>query len=195
MPARLAPVIAAMIVVSPAIAQQNGDWIADHKTGCKVWDPYPSSGQSIIWTGDCASGLAQGHGTLQWFHDGKSGERDEGEFKDGKQHGRGVRVFTNGSRYEGDFKDGKREGYGVEVYADGGRYEGGWKDNVFEGRGVAILANGNRFDGEFHGGKPNGQGTYKAKNGTISGIWTNGCFKDGDVEVTFLAAKAVCGFK
>lgn len=195
MPTRLALVIAALIAVSPAVAQSNGDWIADQRTGCKVWDAYASPGQSITWTGDCANGLAQGHGTLQWFNDGKPGERDEGEFKDGQQQGRGVRVFSNGARYEGDFKNGKREGQGVEVYAGGGRYEGGWKDNVFEGHGVAILANGNRFEGEFHAGKPNGQGTYQTKNGTVAGNWTNGCLKEGGVEVTFMASKAACGFK
>ena len=58
MPTRLALFIAAMIVVSPAFAQPSGDWIADQKTGCKVWDPYPSSGQSIAWTGDSGNGLA-----------------------------------------------------------------------------------------------------------------------------------------
>ena len=104
-------------------------------------------------------------------------------------------MFSNGARYEGDFTNGKREGYGVEVYAGGGRYEGGWKDNYFEGHGIMILANGNRFEGEFHAGKPNGQGTSTAKNGTVSGNWTEGCFKEGSVEATFMATKATCGFK
>jgi hypothetical protein len=195
MPARLTLVIAALSVVPPVFAQPSGDWIADQKTGCKVWDPYRSPSQSITWSGDCANGLAQGRGTLQWLNEGKPGERDEGEFKDGKQHGRGVRAFTNGARYEGDFRNGKREGHGIEEYGNGSRYEGEWKDNTFEGHGVATLTNGNRFEGEFHAGKPNGQGSYKAKNGIVSGNWTNGCFKDGDVEATFMATKAMCGFK
>ncbi len=200
MPTRLALVIVAAIVASPALAssalaQPNGDWIADPKTNCKVWDPYFSPSQSITWTGDCANGLAQGRGTLQWFNNGKAGERDEGEFKDGRQQGRGVRVFSNGARYEGEFNNGKREGYGVEVFADGGRYEGGWKENTFDGHGVGTLANGNRFEGEFRAGKPNGQGTYKAKAGTVSGNWVNGCLKEGDIEVAFMTSKAACGFK
>jgi hypothetical protein len=195
MPARLALAVAAILVQSSVVAQPTGDWIADPKTGCKVWNPYPGPGQSIAWTGDCTDGLAQGRGTLQWFKDGKPGERDEGEFNGGKQDGRGVRVFTNGARYEGDFKNGKREGYGVEVYAGGGRYEGRWKDNIFEGHGVAALANGNRFEGEFQDGKPNGHGTYKTKDGTVSGNWTDGCFSEGGVQATFMATKATCGFK
>jgi len=36
MPARPALVIAALFVVSPAVAQPTGDWIADQKTGCRV---------------------------------------------------------------------------------------------------------------------------------------------------------------
>jgi hypothetical protein len=195
LPTRLALVIAATTVVSPVFAQPQGDWIADPRTGCKVWDPYPSPGHSITWTGDCANWLAQGHGILQWFNDGRPGERDEGEFQDGKQQGRGIRVFSNGSRYEGDFANGRREGYGLEVYADNGRYKGGWKDNTLEGHGVAILANGNRFEGEFHAGKPNGQGTYQTKNGIVSGNWANGCLKERGVQATFMATKAMCGLK
>jgi hypothetical protein len=51
------------------LVQPDRHWIADQKTSCKLWDPHPSPGQSIMWTGDCANGLAQGRGTLQWFND------------------------------------------------------------------------------------------------------------------------------
>lgn len=38
-------------------AEENkGDWIADAKTGCKVWNPVPASDESIIWSGKCKDG-------------------------------------------------------------------------------------------------------------------------------------------
>ena len=42
----------------------------------------------------------------------------EGEFKDGKCHGRGTEKFANGDVYEGEYKDGKRHGLRTYAYAD-----------------------------------------------------------------------------
>ncbi len=44
-----------------------GEWIADAKTGCQVWNPAPSPGESISWSGPCSNGKATGTGTLQWY--------------------------------------------------------------------------------------------------------------------------------
>eukprot|EP01052_Picozoa_sp_SAG31_P029944 SAG31_NODE_3026_length_4775_cov_1.849872_2_plen_515_part_00 len=41
------------------------------------------------------------------------GERYEGQWKDNKPHGQGVRTWADGARYEGQFKDGLRHGHGV----------------------------------------------------------------------------------
>ena len=54
----------------PAQAAQEG-WIADSKTGCKVWDPMPQQNETVSWSGSCKNGLAQGRGVLQWYADGK----------------------------------------------------------------------------------------------------------------------------
>ena len=47
----------------------------------------------------------------------------EGEWKDGKTHGKGHIKYVSGNTYTGDWVNGNREGHGVLVYKSGGRYE------------------------------------------------------------------------
>ncbi len=46
------------------------------------------------------------------------GDRYEGDFIDGKKHGRGIYTFPNGNRFEGDYLDDKRHGQGIMTYAN-----------------------------------------------------------------------------
>lgn len=58
-------------------------------------------------------------------------------------------VWPSGDRYEGEFREGRREGTGVMTWANGDRYEGGWRrgephlSGVFreEGRAFAVWHN------------------------------------------------------
>jgi hypothetical protein len=60
-----------------------GDWIADRKTGCRVWNSNPTAQESLSWSGRCKDGLAEGAGVVQWFRDGLPFERDEGQWQGG----------------------------------------------------------------------------------------------------------------
>jgi hypothetical protein len=80
-------------------------WIADTKTGCKIWNPAPQAHETIHWSGACQAGLAQGKGTLQWFENGKPGDRYDGEYQAGKRNGHGIVTESNGTRIEGDWRD------------------------------------------------------------------------------------------
>jgi hypothetical protein len=142
--------------VGQAQTPQPG-WIADAKSGCRVWTPYTAAKMTITWTGACGGGMAQGKGTLRWFLDGKLLVTHDGEFRDGKANGRGVFTWADGERYEGEFRDGKANGRGVFTWADGERYEGEWRD-----------------------GKPNGFGQFVNNNGAFNGVWVAGCFRDGN---------------
>jgi hypothetical protein len=64
------------------------------------------------------------------------------------RHGRGACTFTKtGNKYDGEWKDGKMSGHGVYTWADGTRYVGECKDGERSGRGVLWIPGGRTFDG------------------------------------------------
>jgi hypothetical protein len=81
---------------SAACAQsvQAGDFVADAKDGCKVWNPHPQPDEAVNWSGGCVNGLAQGPGNLQWLKNNKPYEKDEGEWNEGRQSGRGTQDWS-----------------------------------------------------------------------------------------------------
>lgn len=184
------------LIATPALAQTPPGWIADAKTGCRVWNPAPEPGESISWTGGCQNKLAQGRGVLQWFMNGKPGDRYEGEYRDGKENGRGVHTYAGGGRYEGEYRDGKKSGRGVRTLISGARYEGEYRDGKENGQGEFTSKDGSRYVGEVRDGKPNGQGTLKLANGHIySGTWTKGCFREGSRMANVISTPKECGFQ
>ena len=48
-----------------------------------------------------------------------NGARYEGDWRDGKRHGKGVFTKPDGYRYEGEYRAGKAHGKGVETWPDG----------------------------------------------------------------------------
>jgi hypothetical protein len=104
----LAGVVFFSLAMAPATQAQSGKppgWIADSKTGCKVWNPAPQARETIRWSGTCEGGYAQGRGTLQWFENGRAGDRYVGEYQAGKRNGHGVVTMSNGTRIEGDWRN------------------------------------------------------------------------------------------
>ena len=49
--------------------------------------------------------------------------------------------------YQGRVKDGKLHGVGVCLYTDGSRYQGDWKAGLKSGRGTHSFASGDQFEG------------------------------------------------
>ena len=80
-------------------------WIADAKTGCKVWNPAPEPNEAVRWTGPCKEGYAEGSGTLLWTENGKPGDKFIGAYRHGKRNGHGVLTDADGNRVEGDWLD------------------------------------------------------------------------------------------
>jgi hypothetical protein len=95
----------------------------------------------------------------------------EGEWRNGKENGRGIFRNANGDVFEGHFKNNFWDGQGVYTYKDGRVYEGNWSSNVFQGDNQKVkLANGDKYSGQWYNGNKNGWGKY---------IWANGDIYDG----------------
>ena len=111
--ALIALAIATGIVIAAAPAQA-GAWVVDARSGCQVWNPNPQLEETVAWSGPCANGRAEGHGTAQWLKGGAPSETDEGEWRDGRQTGNGTQSWATG-RYEGELSDGEPNGHGVLI--------------------------------------------------------------------------------
>ncbi len=114
-----------LLLSLPAFGQlPKPGWIADDRTGCKVWDRNPRPNQSVAWSGTCRNGKAHGRGGLDWFNDGKLAFHFEGMLSGGRLNGRAVETLANGDRVEGTFRDGNATGHGLYWFASGAHFDG-----------------------------------------------------------------------
>eukprot|EP01102_Stenamoeba_stenopodia_P020946 TRINITY_DN8322_c0_g1_i1.p1 TRINITY_DN8322_c0_g1~~TRINITY_DN8322_c0_g1_i1.p1 ORF type:complete len:1150 (+),score=232.72 TRINITY_DN8322_c0_g1_i1:180-3629(+) len=128
-----------------------------------------------------------------------NGDTYEGEFVNGKRHGKGKYTFSSGDVFEGQHEQGQFSGYGTYRYVNGDVYNGQFKCGVFEGqgvftgsdyqymgqfskdqmcgRGIITYSCGDRYVGEFQNDLRNGRGTYTYANGSRY----DGEFVDGEM--------------
>lgn len=123
----------------PSLEAPTG-WVADAKTGCKIWDSAPDPAEKITWSGKCETGMADGAGTLQFYIGDKPAARYEGEMRNGRADGQGVNVEPDGTRYEGGWRNNAANGHGIYTKA-GVRYEGTWFNGCLK-QGAAELTVG-----------------------------------------------------
>jgi hypothetical protein len=161
-----AALTAAILILTPTLTLAGG-WIADPSSGCKMWNPQPSPGETVSWSGACKDGFAEGKGKLDWLRDGKPYEHDEGEWHSGRQSGDGTQTWPGGG-YKGQLEGGMPHGHG------------------------ALTVGGARYEGAFANGKPDGKGVLTAKSGVFDGTWREGCFNDGSRRASFGAAVHAC---
>ena len=77
-----------------------------------------------------------------WKGSFSSGDKYEGEFKDGAFNGLGFYYFfSNGDKYVGEFKGGKRHGQGIYIRLDGSMLLGDWVEGKAEGNFIEYAAN------------------------------------------------------
>ena len=166
--------------LAPLPSALAGEWIADTKNGCKVWDGIPEAGESISWDGPCENGFASGSGTLLWYKAGKPNGSYIGERSGGKAQGHGINTWLSGDRYEGNWKDDAPNGKGTYTWANGSGYQGEWRDGKKQGKAVYIWPNGDRFEGLYQDDKPI-SGMYIKADGTryVADI-TDGTIGPGD---------------
>lgn len=118
--------------------------------------------------------------------------RYTGMWMNGKRHGKGETVFSDGTVYSGEYKEDKREGKGTLTTADGLNYEGLWKGGKKNGRGL-LSKNGEQFDGIFVDDLFEGQGILKNGSSTCIGTWEKGVL-NGKVKIQFSKVSMYEGF-
>lgn len=160
----------------------EGEWVANLRHGRGIF-VQPSKG--IRFEGEWVDGKQKGSGVLfmekvkckmEGLWNGeqllrgrvtmKDGTVLEGEFKNGKLHGRGKQSSPDGNKkqkknrkklvlrpllllgtvYEGEFINGERYGVALIRWKDGSFYKGTVKNGLANGRGIHWLANGSRYE-------------------------------------------------
>ena len=92
------------------------------------------------FVGDCNAQFRPHGKGIRFAVDGL--EVASGQWRDGKQHGRGKMIFSSGDRYDGEFVDDKYSGLGVYTWADGRVHEGEWANGRRSGLGVEWTKDG-----------------------------------------------------
>lgn len=128
----------------------------------------PDSGE---YFGPMENGRMHGDGKMVW----SNGMRYEGGFKDGLFHGDAKLTLANGTYYEGEFQNGMMHGDGLMQYSDEHYYQGEFQHGRMHGRGKLVQA-GSEHIGMFADDMPNGSGTWKRNGELYSGEMRNGVF-------------------
>ena len=55
----------------PAFIDIPAQYTITTNKGCRLNNPSPKPNETVTWTGPCRNGLADGHGTMAWFENGK----------------------------------------------------------------------------------------------------------------------------
>lgn len=129
----------------------------DPAGNCQVWNGAPIPQESVNWTGNCANGLAQGQGVVQWTQAGRPTLRMEGQFRDGRANGQVTLEGDSASpyagiHYEGLMRNGRPHGQGMLVIGRV-RLTGNWVDGCLR-RGRDTVGFFGRIEGDCDAAPP-----------------------------------------
>ena len=118
----------------------------------------------FAYEGDWRDGKKHGRGTCA-YHD--NGDDYDGEWADDKWHGEGEWVLRGAGgavheKYVGTMEQGRMHGRGQYLYSDGSVFDGQWVDNRMHGGGVFTFANGNKYTGDFVDDAKEGAGVLQS---------------------------------
>jgi len=131
-----------LIVILFSNTSYAGEWSVT-SNGCKVWNKKPEVGEEVKWDGKCKDGFVNGIGSLSWITNGKTTEKHEGEWKDGKANGWVTSFFLeSGNKYIGPYRDGERNGLGTYIWENGDVYKGEFKNGLLDGYGIKSSSRG-----------------------------------------------------
>jgi hypothetical protein len=118
---------------------EQGGWLLDSRTGCRMWDWHPDPQDRAVWSGRCPGGEKDGHGMVQWFEHGQRIDRFEGTYRAGRRQGFGRYVWDEHNSFAGQYLDDVPNGFGSATVA-GEAFAGVWKNGCLrkDSRVVAI---------------------------------------------------------
>ncbi len=126
-----------------------------NQPGCHLWNPSLHAGATVIWSGECSAGYAQGPGRVFWRYD--DGQQTwNGSYTDGKQDGPWVMRYSNGTLYEGPYVDGLQHGTWVVQQADGAVGQGLYVNGQRQGTWTWWFTSGDVLESPFMNGEKNG---------------------------------------
>jgi len=118
----------------------EGDWLLDTRTGCRMFDWHPAPEDQAVWKGTCAAGRKEGRGVVQWYEHGRTIDRFEGTFRNGRREGVGRYVWTSEVTYEGHYANGVPNGVGTATLF-GETFSGTWRNGCLT-KGSRVVAIG-----------------------------------------------------
>ena len=139
----------------------------DSASAHPILEPYEIVENGAIYIGQWREGKRHGRGTQIW----SDGSRHDGYWENNKANGKGRIIHADGDVYEGDWVDDKAHGKGVYIHADGARYEGEWIKDKQHGYGTETWPDGGRYEGYYEKGKKQGKGKF---------YWADGSRYEGD---------------
>jgi len=152
---------------------------------------FSTSFSSLAWSSenyeDCIfknmRGIGSDIGAKEIIHLCKAKHLREGNFKDGRRHGKWTRWYEDGLKFsEGNYIDGKRDGKWTSWYEDGLKLlDRNYKDGKRDGKWTNWYANGQiKLEENYKDGKQDGKSTEWYANGQIK-LEEN--YKDGKKEI------------
>jgi hypothetical protein len=141
----------------------------------QVTDPYNDIG---LYTGSLSCRTDTPHGFGRMVYKDDEHERVyEGEWLEGRWHGRGKLFNANGDTYEGGFHLDERHGHGTYKWASGRIYVGEFQQDKRHGKGCLYFPDGSKYVGNFVNGSREGCGRCDfAKGGHYEGEWKDNKF-------------------
>lgn len=97
---------------------EDGDWLLDTETGCRMWDWHPEPEDTVVWQGACRAGKPDGRGEARWFEHGRPIDRFVGTYRDGKREGEGRYDWNATVSFEGNYANDLPQGTGTVRIGD-----------------------------------------------------------------------------
>jgi len=122
-----------------------------------------NNGATWTYTGGILNGKKHGKGKFVT----SDGIVYEGDWVNDKQHGKGKFKVPDGADYEGDYANGQMHGKGKLTFPDGSVYEGGFVKNNYHGKGKFVNSDGNVYEGDWVDNNQHGKGKLTLPDGSI----------------------------